>query len=253
MDYKELVYLGLGEKEAKVYLASLALGKTGAQKIAQKAGVNRGTTYVQIESLMKKGLVSSFHEDKKQYFCAESPEKLSLLFREQELEIKKKEKHLKEIIPELKSMNITDKDRPTVRYFEGKEGLRTMAEEFFITDQKDPAKMIYSFDLLSDIFSEEERKSMQDKRQNKDIKVCSIINDKDKKLKSDAIKHVISEIEFPITSDISFFGDKVRIATQKGPLVGLIIENKEICDTLRILFDLAWKYLDTKKEGSGID
>ena len=76
MDYRELNYLGLNEKEAKVYLAALELGKSSVQNIAKKADVNRATTYVVIEALIKRGLMSSANENKKQYFIAEAPEKL---------------------------------------------------------------------------------------------------------------------------------------------------------------------------------
>ena len=55
----KLKELGLAEKEAKVFLASLELGSSAVQEIAKKAEINRATTYVIIEKLMKKGLMSS--------------------------------------------------------------------------------------------------------------------------------------------------------------------------------------------------
>lgn len=249
MDYKELTYLGLSEKEAKVYLSSLELGKSSAQKIAEKSKVNRATTYVQIESLTKKGLMSSYVEGKKQFFCAEAPEKLNLLFREQVMTIQRKQEYLDKIIPELKSIKGLEKGgKPVVRYFEGKDGLRAMSEEFIMLEHKDYARMIYSVDLLSQIFTDDEKKWMQTRRQKKKIKVKSIINDEKNKLVSDAICLRLSTKDYPIKSDIAFFGDKTRIATQNEPLLGMIIENKDITDTLKILFDLAWEYLNYKNK-----
>ena len=253
MNYKDLTYLGLSEKEAKVYLAALELGKSSVQKISDKSKVNRATTYVILEGLLSKGLVSTINEDKKQYYYAESPEKLNILFQEQVMAIQRKQEYFEKVLPELKTIKkIEKKGSPTVRYFEGKEGLRAMSEEFFLTNHTDPARMIYSVDLLNELFSETEKKEMQKRRQANKIKVRSIINDKKNALISDAKKQVITAEKHPITSDIAFFGNKVRIATQKGDLVGLIIENKEISDTLKILFDLAWKYLEelNKKRGS---
>ena len=55
---QELGHLGLSEKEAAVYLASLELGPAPVQDISHKAKVNRATTYVMIESLMGRGLIS---------------------------------------------------------------------------------------------------------------------------------------------------------------------------------------------------
>jgi HTH-type transcriptional regulator, sugar sensing transcriptional regulator len=250
MDHRELVNIGLTDKEAKVYLAALELGKSPVQKIAQKAGVNRATTYVIIEGMMKKGLMSSYHEDKKQFFFAESPEKLSILFKNQEQELNRKQEYLEKLLPELKGLNVSKEGRPVVRYFEGKEGMRAMSEEFFLTKHTEPARMIFSADLLKDIFTEEELGDIRKKRTGKKIKVRAIINDEMKRLSDDKISErvKISRKEFPISSDIAIFGNKVRIATQKGDLVGLIIENKEISETLKTLFDLGWKQASLLKK-----
>jgi len=76
---KDLQQIGLSEKEAKVYLASLELGPSTAQTIAAKATVNRPTTYVMIESLIKRGLMSSFQKGKKRFFVAGKPTQLLYL------------------------------------------------------------------------------------------------------------------------------------------------------------------------------
>ena len=252
MDYRELVNLGLSEKEAKVYLAALELGRSAVQKIAQKAEVNRATTYVILESLMKKGLVSSYTEGKKQFFVAEAPEKLSLLFREQEINLKRKQEYLDNILPELKSVKPQEKNKPTVRYFEGKEGMRAIAEELFITKHDENIRMIYSYDLLLKMFSEKEITEMRKKRQSQKVSARIITNDEQNKLKTDAEVLKLIAKDHEITSDIAIFGEKIRIVTQKGEPSGLIIENKEISNTLKILFDLAWKYLKiiNKKRGA---
>jgi len=250
MDYRELANLGLSEKEAKVYLASLELGKSPVQKIAQKAGVNRATTYVIIEGMMKKGLMSSYTEGKKQFFFAEAPEKLKILFKDQELELKRKEEYLEKLLPGLKALNIEKEGRPTVRYFEGKEGLRAMAHELSDIQKGDTMKIIYSRDLISKIFSDEELIEMARKRVVRNAKAEVIVNDDLGKLKNiDADYFKISSKEFPISCDIAFFKNKVRIATLREPLFGIIIENKNVSETLKVLFDLAFSHLKEKNKG----
>jgi len=248
MDHRELANLGLTDKEAKVYLASLELGKSPVQKIGQKAGVNRATTYVIIKGMMKKGLMSSYHEDKKQFFFAESPEKLNILFKNQEQELKRKQEYLEKLLPELKGLNVSKEGRPIVRYFEGKEGLRAMAHELRDVQHGDTMKIIYSRDLLSKIFTDEELIQMARKRVSKNAKAEVIVNDDLGKLKNiDAEYFKIPSGKYPITCDVAFFRDKVRIATLKEPLFGIIIENKEVSDTLKILFNLAFKYIKSEK------
>jgi sugar-specific transcriptional regulator TrmB len=251
MDHRELVNLGLTEKEAKVYLAALELGKSPVQKISQKAGVNRATTYVIIEGMMKKGLMSSYHEDKKQFFFAESPEKLSILFKNQEQEIKRKGEYLEKLLPELKGLNISKEGRPVVRYFEGKEGLRAMAHELSDLKGDEDMKIIYSFDLLAKIFSEKEFLEMRKVRQKRKVKARVILNDDLERYDGDAEFYRISSKKYLISCDIAFFNNKVRIATLKGSPIGIIIENQEIANTLKILFDLSWEYLKIQKNKKG--
>ncbi len=244
MNYRELINIGLTEKESKVYLASLKLGKSAVQKIATTSKVNRATTYVIIENLMEKGLMSSCTEGKKQFFIAESPEKLSLLFREQQMEIQKKQEYLDKILPELKSLKQDDSEGPVVRYYEGKEGLRAMAEELYISEDTKIAKSIYSADLLTKIFTKEELSSFRTRRKNQKTKAQVILNDDLNQIHSDAVMHKIPSKQYNLECDISFYDDIARIATLKKPYSGLIIKNKEISSTLEILFDLAWKYLE---------
>jgi sugar-specific transcriptional regulator TrmB len=241
MDYRELVNLGLSEKEAKVYLAALELGKAPVAKIAQKAEVNRATTYVQIKSLMAKGLMSSYEEGKKTYYFAEFPEKLSLLFREQAMAIQRKQEYLDKILPELRSLNTLEKDKPTVRYFTGKNGIYTMVEEFLQMKSK-IARLIYSVDALNKIFSDEERKKARVRRIKKGIKTKVIYTYKDGELKStrDGERRKIPFEKFPITCDIALFDNKVRIASLGKRLVGIIIEDDEIAKSLKSVFELAW-------------
>ena len=73
---KVLEQLGLNEKEAKVYLACLQLGKAAVLLIAKKAALKRPNTYLILEALSAKKLISIVIEGKKKYYTAESPTKL---------------------------------------------------------------------------------------------------------------------------------------------------------------------------------
>ncbi|HBR80028.1 TPA: transcriptional regulator, partial [Candidatus Uhrbacteria bacterium] len=75
MDYvaRELINVGFSDKEAAVYLAALQLGLSSIQDIAKKSGVNRATTYLLVDVLIKKGLMGVFVKDGRKFFAAESP------------------------------------------------------------------------------------------------------------------------------------------------------------------------------------
>ncbi len=242
MNYRELINLGLTEKESKVYLASLKLGKSAVQKIATTSKVNRATTYVIIENLMEKGLMSSYTEGKKQFFIAESPEKLSLLFREQQMEIQKKQEYLDKILPELKSLKQEDNEGPVVRYYKGKEGIIKMLQEFSEIKKEETVILAYSVDSTNAFFSKEETKKWIEKRKNQKQKTKAIYTFKDGEIpvfKNNKVKKVPLN-KYPITSDIAVYNNKIRMASLNNK-IGLIIEDKEMAQTMKAILALAWE------------
>ena len=68
--------IGLSEKDSEVYLACLELGTQPASVIARKAGLKRPTTYLILEELLKKGLVSEYTGSNVKFFTAVSPDYL---------------------------------------------------------------------------------------------------------------------------------------------------------------------------------
>lgn len=239
---RDLIEIGLNEKEAKVYLSSLELGQSTVQDISRKAEVNRATAYFVIENLMKKGLMSSFHKGKKQYFVAADPDRLIEVLEEEKNNIVRKEEGLKKLLPQLQSINNKQKDRPVVRYYEGKEGIKTMVSEV-LKAAKGDVNMAYSVDAINNLFSEEEKIQWRKIRIKRDLYTKAIYTYKNGTLenipKSDSRKVPLEK--FPITCDIAVYDEKVRIADLDKRLIGVVIEDKEIAKSMKAILDLAWE------------
>ncbi len=240
--YKDLEKFGLSEKEGKVYLAALELGPATATQIAQKAGVNRATTYVEIESLMKMGLAGTFEKNKTTLFTAESPAILKRILTRREERLKASAASLENLLPELLKMHEYAEEKPKVQYYEGKEGLLAIQEDFLKTKDK-KIEEIYSDDDLFNVFTREELKSS--KRKQREILVRALYTRKAGKYSATdtsslSESRIVPFESFPIHSDILIYGNKVAMVSLKGKLVGAIIDHKEIADTLRSLFNLAW-------------
>src|SRR3989338_9011848 len=233
--YKDLEKFGLSDKEAKVYLACLELGPSTAAQIAQKADVNRATTYVAIESLTKQGLLSSHEKDSKTFFSAEDPAMLKRLLDQQREEVKNKLSSLEELLPELVKMHNYSGEKPNVRFFEGKEGLLTMQEDFLKTKDK-KIEAIYNVDDYNKVFSKEEQKIYYQTRIKKKIYARVLYNRKagSFEIATDKLTdaRLIPSNSFLFSSDLSIYGNKIAIASLQGKLVGVIIENKEMVNTL---------------------
>ncbi len=132
--------LGFDEKEIRVYLILISLGPSPVRKIAQAAGVNRGTTYDIVKQLMKNGLVTFYHKEKKQYFIAEDPAKLERHLDGRLEEMRQLKEKIKAVIPELQSLYNRGGEKPVVRYYEGFAGIKNILQSILETMSKEDPK-----------------------------------------------------------------------------------------------------------------
>ncbi|HPU95017.1 MAG TPA: helix-turn-helix domain-containing protein, partial [Candidatus Gracilibacteria bacterium] len=89
--------LGLTDKETKVYISLIEVGPSVVSRIAEKARINRVTTYDILEKLKEKGFISTFTKQKIKYFSPTDPEIIANNFDQ-------KTKAFKESLPELKRL-----------------------------------------------------------------------------------------------------------------------------------------------------
>lgn len=237
-----LEQFGLNEKEANVYLAALELGSAPVQKIAQKAGLKRPTAYVIIRGLIEKGLMSSYTEGKKQMFAAEPPERLHKFLESQKRSIEEKKNELEKILPDLKSLHNISEGKPVVRFFEGKEGLLSMSDEFLGSGET-KAVMFYPEDLVQKYFAPALREMARERRKKQGIEARSIYTSEENILEDTELstRKKIPSQKFPLNCDITVYGNKVRIVSMGDRLMGIVIDDKNIADTFRTIFNLSWE------------
>ncbi len=241
---KELEDIGLSEKEARVYLAALELGKTTAEKLATQAKVNRSTTYVQLESLMKKGLMSTYEEGKKTFFAPESPTYLKRILDMKRTEIGMREKELGSLLPELTQLFEGAGERPLVRFYMGKEGVAAMRDQVWENNKSKKVLTLYSYDTLSSVFSEEEREAYSQNRAKQGVIARVIYNRKKGPFLDDydlTQRRHMPDSALEVTNDIMVFDDKVAISNLKGTLFGVLIENAQIAKSMTSMFEFMWK------------
>ena len=239
----ELTKIGLSDKEAKVYLAALELGKAPIQDIAKKAGINRTTTYVMITELEKRGLVKPFKIGKRNYFAAESPDMILDILKKEKQEIENKEREIREILPELKSVYNVAPGRPKIRFFEGTDVNKKINEDILESGTKE-IQEIYNADFIRDIISEEEAKIFYKKRTEKKIKYRGLYTRKEGPFKNPlefAEEKFIDQKHFPVFGDVFVYEDRIGMV---GKGMGVIIESAEISQTLKTVFNLAWNNKD---------
>jgi len=249
---RDLEKLGLSPKESRVYLATLELGQDTVQNIAKKAKIRRPTTYVILDSLLKMGLVTTVEEGKKTLYAAEAPEQLDILLKKQEDDIETMRGQLKGIIPDLRAIYNLSSEKPRVKFYEGKEGIVAMVEDFLRNaDPKTESLGFTPLDELLKVFPDWEEQNTQ-RRAGRDIKSRLIYTRAEGPLPgatSQQAKRNARYVPFnkyPITGGLTLYKDtqknsKIAMLSYRGQLMGVIIENEELYKTMKTIFELAWE------------
>lgn len=230
---------GLSDKAVKIYLSLLQSGPVSVRKLAEISGINRGTTYDILRELQSQRLVSFYHREKKQYFVAEDPEKISWLVEHQKKEYDKKCRKIIDIIPELKSI-YQKAGKPVVSLYEGDSGIRAILEDVLATAED---YAVYSADAIRPYLYKHYPDFTDDRiKQNVKVKVIAIGRggkerglDERKWLKSSS-----NDATYTI-----IYGDKVALISVdslKQP-IGIIIKDPGITATQRLIFESLWKLI----------
>lgn len=248
---RELQKLGLSDKEALVYLASLEIGPSPVQVISRKAEVNRATTYVMIEALLQKGLMSTFDKGKKTLYTAEKPERLHRIVHHERASVDEKESVIKRILPDLDAISDAAGERPKVSFYEGEDGLEAMRETVFESNATDLEDVI-SYDDLSHLLDEQQWQRHGNRLKQKKIKARVLYTSEAGRKPSGNAPELWQYRElphklFPMHGELTVYGNKLAMVALRGKLVGVIIESKEMAVMVRTLFDLAWHQAELLK------
>lgn len=236
--------LGLSQKEIDVYLYLLKSGPNPVRKVATGTGINRGTTYDILKSLIGQGLASYYNKDRHKYFVAEDPIKLRDVVKKKISSLNKIDREFSKIIPELKSL-YDKEEKPVVRYYEGQAGTKTILSDVLATMAKARVKEYFVFSS-SDIskYLYVNYKNFAEERINKKIKVKVIAIGPGGKLYGlDQRKWLSKQKSWP--TYVIIYKDKVAmISLDSGKkLHGVIIEDRGTADTQARIFDYIWKTL----------
>ena len=248
MDISVFKKLGLSDKETAVYLALLESGASSVRDLATVANLNRGTAYDILKKLQELGLVSFFHKNTKQNFAAEDPDKILKLLANREDELKEAEMKIKELLPELKSLQEKGGDKPVTKFYEGKAGVKFILDDILssLKNQTDKNYYVYSAaGVREDVYGA--YPDFNKKRIKNNIKANTI------SLSAGGSTYGLDDRKWLKTEKsnqgnmtyILIYADKCAFISRdsRNNPVGVIIENKMIYETQKILFLQMWKLI----------
>ncbi len=251
--------VGLDGKQSQLYLAGLQLGTAPASDYAKATGINRITSYNLLEELVHRGYFTMVRKVRAKWYAPVAPEYVAL-------EARKSAEALERALPELRSMQGSTYRSPRVRFFEGLEGVRHVYEDTLRAETE----------LLNFANSAVVRKvwplydmEYVDERVKKGIRLRGISPDDNAGQRVhgedvDKLREIrlVPAKDFDFTNEINIYDHKVAICSfdsgLKGDknMFGVIIESKEVAETQRQIFEMAWRFALTttpkeKREGSG--
>lgn len=246
---RDLQELDLEEKEAQVYLAALELGPSPVQKIALRAHIPRATTYLILDSLREKGLITTFDKGKKSFFAAESPQQLSMLLAEKVRTMQRQKEILNDLLPLLDERGQFEKsNRPTVRYYEGPQALNAFIRDSFAPHQGELLGIIH-LDRATETLQQANFAIEKVAKRRNQLKIptrmiyTSAHGPRPGYSNPQRQAKYVMEKDFPFETDISVRGDFVFFMPYGAPLRGVAIQDKAIANTMNLVFELMWRCL----------
>lgn len=230
--------IGLTKSKAVVYMAALQVGTGSVQEIASVAKLPRTTTHEVVSQLLQMGLISYSNKGRKRTYSVENPERLLRLLKE-------KEEKVVEALPSLLSIFNTKGDRPTVRFFDGVEGVKTVFEDTLTVKDK----VLRGIISMEDLYVTPGKEFMDSYVKRRiDSKIwLEVVRSRGKEVDSNwlssgkelrELRYAPEKLVFPTT--MYLYDNKIALIGTKKENFGMIIESSELFLTQQNLFQLLW-------------
>ena len=228
--------LGLLDSEISTYLAALEEGPSTVVDLSKITKLSRQATYTAIESLSQRGLMTSVLRGKKRFYAAEPPSKLLAYAKRQNQQMQERVKDLESMIPELELQ--TGGDRPVVRVYEEKEGLKAIIEDMKKNTSRETFE-ITDLDAMYKVLKPEDLKPLRQQLARRRIKIKGLYAGTAGPKMANSERYFLSNQNTGFKSHISIHGDKIEMVTFIDKIHSLTVESEHLSKTMKILFTLA--------------
>lgn len=245
-----LTQLGLRPKEAQVYMASLRLGPSPVSTIADRAEVQRTTTYSLLQSLAKKGFIKRLRRQGVDQFEATDPVTINLVMDTQRerlvQEYSQRQAVLQANLPVLRSLALPYETYPKVRFVEGLNAISHIYDEALDTDNGfcgwfDPQQV---YPVLERQMLQMIERSNRQRAKIRDIAVAGPWTRKYQKLvKNPNHKIKVLPRGAKVVGDTVITKQGIYLVAYHPHPVAVAIESAEIVKSQQAIFDLLWNKL----------
>lgn len=239
--HDQLKKIGLLDSEIKVYLYLLEYGISTPPQIAKGTGIMRTNCYNVLQGLTSKDLVTEQLQGVRKAYLARDPQALFLSLED-------KKETVQQILPDLRALYTTQKNKPKIRYYNGFEEVKNI---YFDSLSSRKIYGIGSTNFLSNLAPDFFNKYLKQVK-NRGIFFYDILAASSKIKSASEIKSalkILYEAKFLPSeyddqpTDILIWDNNIALITLEAPIFGIIITSPFISKTLTIMFDVLWKHL----------
>lgn len=237
----QLEALGFTDREAQIYLALLEYGAQPASSLARKLGCPKSTVLFSLEAMVEAAYVQRSMRGRTQWFYADPKD----LQKAKEKELKEQSEQLESVLPLLQEFKSPFSAQPKLRFFQGIDGCRK-AYSLLLESTTEILEFGVHGDLMKKL-GEDFMENFMAERAKRGI-ALKAISQKDpihKELCKRNQEH-LREIQFypseagTMYSSIAIFDDQVLLLNLFQDAFAILIESKQVSETLKTIFRLQW-------------
>ncbi|MBT3817187.1 MAG: hypothetical protein HOE80_01755 [Candidatus Magasanikbacteria bacterium] len=241
---------GMEAISAEIYLILINNGELTPKKIMEHTDLSRASIHEALNDLFVKDFITYRKEGRNAYYTPVHPNKLQTLVEEKKRETKIFEHNIIDTIHSLSGAFNLTQNKPGVRFFEGVDGIKEVLKDTFVHNT---SKQIYAFTDLAgyaETLGEWNTKYYAKKRKDLGINLKALVPDNEKALEflkgyvatelTDIL--FIDHTKFPFSTEINIYNGRVSfVSFAKEKSTGILIENEAYYQTMKSIFEFAWK------------
>ena len=235
----KLKKLGLNQSEIRIYLYLLEHGVSTPPQIANGTKIARTNCYNVLNKLKEGGLIEEQTKGKRKVYLATDPASLSH-------SLERKKELVDNMLPDLRALYVTQKNKPTIKFFDGREQVKEIFKQSLMTKKilglGSTKHYLDCYPNFSKYYQKQLRK--------REIFFKDILTYESKAKATPEIKKVLKGFYdfkfFPkkyedLPTNILIWDDNVALLTLEEPFFGMIMTNKLMAQTFKIMFNIMWE------------
>ncbi len=239
MDVKLLQDIGLTKVQGLAYAELIKQAGCSAPVLAPLISESRSNTYKILDRLCELGLATKDDTNTKNTYYPASPAALEQLIQAQSAEISQRERKLNAALPSLLDFYFAHSEQPSVRYFQGKDGMQRIFSDMLKTGQplyllRSPSDEKFYTGFFSDLKQRRNRLGITTYALTPDV--ASANHDPTIDERNRLVRTWLPAEAYTASVEWNISGNKVALISYGEEAIGIVIESAQIAESFRQAF-----------------